>query len=279
MKKLPSWFDLGKYDVFLQIKNFVLIQQVEYRCYLLFFVEPENEEHRLQDWYEQVSSGIVHLYNDGSNLTSPSYRQYAYERFNVKPGMDELRYVYPTNVNRLAGLSEMVQEEINLTSTYLGHASVSDVVAKRARLVDAQLNAYVEMHLTIDLSGSDKEILRMIATLLPEWRKHLNFAEPSRTKNERSAETTIKKIIEYKILPMLDLLLWCKLQSIEKYTVPFLSQVLFQDLPAPPTAKQMHETHLIFLDSLKEEEFSKTMDTWLADEKNANRLVKTTCGL
>lgn len=74
---------------------------------------------------------------------------------------------------------------------------------------------------------SDEEILKSMEKFLPIWRKSLQIEEPKIPKVNIGIQS-LKKIVSYRALPIIDILLWC---SINSYSISdtLLSFLVFKD--------------------------------------------------
>lgn len=75
-------------------------------------------------------------------------------------------------------------------------------------------------------SSSDDEIISSIRTLLPVWRKEYGIIDK---KQETFGIGKILKLVDYRIIPMMDLLMWSKLNSISLSNT-ILTRVLYPKL-------------------------------------------------
>ena len=67
----------------------------------------------------------------------------------------------------------------------------------------------------IDLaSGTDEEIAESLKTALPQWRKVKGIDE-NPLESVRFGYGTIKKLISYRVIPMLDILVWAAVKKLE----------------------------------------------------------------
>lgn len=82
--------------------------------------------------------------------------------------------------------------------------------------------------LEIDLaSGTDEEIAESIRTALPQWRK-IKATEPDMSSVVRFGYGTIKKMVSYRIIAMLDILIWSKIHKV-RVSDDRLSRLLYTD--------------------------------------------------
>ncbi|MEI2683678.1 DUF6387 family protein [Erwinia aphidicola] len=82
--------------------------------------------------------------------------------------------------------------------------------------------------LEIDLaSGTDEEIAESIKTALPQWRR-IKGTEPDMSGVVRFGYGTVKKLINYRIMAMLDILMWAKIYKV-RISDDRLSRLLYTD--------------------------------------------------
>ncbi|MCS5874322.1 DUF6387 family protein [Klebsiella pneumoniae subsp. pneumoniae] len=70
------------------------------------------------------------------------------------------------------------------------------------------------MYVSFDLGmSSDEEIITALQTMLPDLRKEYEI-EPVKT--EKIGLAKIRKLVDYNIIPMMDLLIWAKFKKSKK---------------------------------------------------------------
>ncbi|MEH4811251.1 DUF6387 family protein, partial [Klebsiella pneumoniae] len=80
----------------------------------------------------------------------------------------------------------------------------------------------------IDLAnGTDEEIAESLKAALPQWRK-VRGIEPDATEAIRFGYGTIKKIINYRLIPLIDILVWSNLHQV-RVSEDRLSRLLYTD--------------------------------------------------
>ena len=80
----------------------------------------------------------------------------------------------------------------------------------------------------IDLaSGTDEEIAESLKAALPQWRK-IKGIEENPLESVRFGYETIKKLINYRVIPMLDILVWAAIKKI-RVSDDRLSRLLYTD--------------------------------------------------
>ncbi|EAR6127515.1 hypothetical protein ET349_22960, partial [Salmonella enterica] len=83
-----------------------------------------------------------------------------------------------------------------------------------------------KMYVSFDLGlSSDEEIITALQTMLPDLRKEYEI-EPVKT--EKIGLAKIRKLVDYNIIPMMDLLIWAKFKKV-KISNMVLSRVLYPD--------------------------------------------------
>ncbi|MNF88787.1 hypothetical protein D3C84_712890 [compost metagenome] len=126
------------------------------------------------------------------------------------------------------------------------------------------------------IDATDAEILAELKQLLPRWRERLSLPEPKKVETGAIGPSIITRIIEYRLVPMLDLALWADTEEV-KYSAEQLSRILFPDQII--TAKQMTDTRIPFALKFFESDYQDMVSLWLrqigADGKsNRDRLVR-----
>ena len=127
--------------------------------------------------------------------------------------------------------------------------------------------------------STDAEILSQLADLLPLWRTQLNEPEPDKTSAGVIGPSLIKRIIEYKSIPMLDLMIWANINSFS-YSSEQLSRVLYPTEII--TGKHINDTKMPFTMKFSNESYMDMVDLWLRQtdrdtgKRNSERLVKDT---
>ena len=76
-------------------------------------------------------------------------------------------------------------------------------------------------------SGTDEEIAESLKAALPQWRK-IKGIEPDPLESVRFGYGTIKKLISYRVIPMLDILVWAAVKKI-RVSDDRLSRLLYTD--------------------------------------------------
>jgi hypothetical protein len=129
----------------------------------------------------------------------------------------------------VAGVKD-VAEAVNIFSRHIG----PEEEAKRSKqlaqyLREARLNDKGVMFVEINLSeGSTEDIIEHLKVMVPKWKKELKVKSPE-PRDYRFGVSTIKKTLEYNIIPMMDLLFW-ELKNDGKIGVAMMTRLLYPKL-------------------------------------------------
>lgn len=290
---LPDWFDLKNYEVLLTLTNDQLVREA---C--LRFM---GQEKLAELWLPIVSTKSVLISPQFDDMKKPTpflEKFMLYEDAAVQPidfghiyRLHELAENDPVSVRHPAHPSGMgIQSSsaaamIMRMSMFTGNGSMrirSSGLMKSVSLCSndggVDLSIYLDSH-------TDDEILGQLADLLPKWRSQLDLPEPNKKRNEttgrkrQSEESIIKKLIEYRIIPMLDLILWAGLNGFE-YTAEQLSRDLYPNELV--SDKHVSETRFPFACRFLNHDFNDMTALWLRQtdrgtgKRNGERLVKDT---
>ncbi len=290
---LPDWFDLKAYDVLLELTNEYLVREVSLRF---------MGEAKLADlWLPVVSTKNVLIspqFNDMAKPTPFLEKFMLYEGTSVQPidfghvyRLHEFAEDNPICVRHPADTAGKGIPPSSLaallieTSMLVGSGSMTPRQSGLMKSVSlCSKDGRVDLSVSLD-NYTDTEILSELADLLPMWRKQLDQPEPNKKLNEttrrkrHSGESIIKGLIEYRIIPMLDLILWAGLNGFE-YTAEQLSRELYPNELI--SDKQVSETRYPFACRFLNHNFNDMTALWLRQtdrdtgKRNGERLVKDT---
>lgn len=139
------------------------------------------------------------------------------------------------------------------------------------KLVKGEIDCLINLH-----SYTDKEILQSLADMLPVLRERKGIPEPAKREIGAIGPSTIKRIIEYNVIPMLDLVLWAKHEGFE-YSAEQLSRVLFPE--AFVSGKHLTDTRIPFALGFANHDYQDMVSLWLKQtgrdgKQNGERLVR-----
>lgn len=290
---LPDWFDLRAYDVLLELTNDQLVREASLRF---------MGKGKLADLWCPIMSAnnvLISPQFDDMAKTTPFLENFMlFEGAAVQPidfghiyRLHEFAEGDPVSVRHPAdsvgmGIpSSSAAAMVMRVPMFTGNGSMRLRPSGLMKSVSlSSLDGGVDVSIYLD-SHTDAEILVELAELLPMWRKQLDLPEPNKKRNEttgrkrQSEESIIKKLIEYRIIPMLDLILWAELNGFE-YTAEQLSRDLYPNELV--SDKHVRETRFPFACRFLNHDFNDMTALWLRQtdrgtgKRNGDRLVKDT---
>lgn len=216
-QEIRTWFDIDNYRALENCTLYALYYELWARA-LLYKPGPSDEEKKgLWQYMVKIFDGRPLLFDE----TSLDFEA-DYDCLYNPP------HVFLTDITRLAqlGVSALSAELFtwdggDVYGVNLPHhqAYVSEVMAPLCENT---------VMLEIDLaSGTDDEITASIKSVLPQWRKIKNVTT-DQSGVVRFGYGTIKKIISYRLVAMLDILLWAKRHEV-RISDDRLSRLLYTD--------------------------------------------------
>lgn len=217
-KEIKEWLNIDTYRKFDDISLNALYHELWARA--LWFKEwPTEEEIRdLIQYGKKIFSGNPFLFKpEQLNYITRDYCLYSPPHVHIT-AIDRLAQL---SVNALrAGLFfwENGSDEYRLNAAH--HEDfVSEIMSPLCEKT---------VLLEIDLgSGTDEEIAESVKTALPQWRK-IKAIEPDLSGAVRFGYGTIKKLITYRVMAMLDILMWAKIHKV-RISDDRLSRLLYTD--------------------------------------------------
>jgi hypothetical protein len=205
---LPTWFKLNNYDSVTLLSDNDLTDQIAYRASLLTYLDYGfTKDSDFTDLHSRLKWALI---TKGNPIVSEVFQLTHDDE--LVPAMPWTNAVKPLKaLNAITFTHTLIKED--------------RLIANKERLTPIDYSAYSEYfdlvdlnnnhrlaHMVINLNeNSDKTILSDIKKLLPHWREVLEINEP--TENIYSKPSHFKKIVDYKIIPLLDLKIWSLLED------------------------------------------------------------------
>ncbi|HBZ0709541.1 TPA: hypothetical protein MJB93_26970 [Klebsiella pneumoniae] len=239
-KDLPKSFDLRKYDALEGLSDKDLFRQLYWRSESLDVVSEEFPDYGMQVGPEHP----IH-----NNLGDPfgeikqeewfleKQREYSDK---VKPKLLAMSYG--------EGVKPLTRLEVSMlcrTTTKYGYLKGKPIIADD-EMVESLINedngkfwaamcepinllndAAKDLMLTVDLNNRNDVLIDSFSKLIPLWRKEMDFPEPEKPISG-GWDSIRRKILDYKIIPLIDLLSWEKATN-SKISLGVLSVALFPD--------------------------------------------------
>ncbi|WP_448556026.1 DUF6387 family protein [Thalassotalea montiporae] len=241
---LPKWFKLENYKYINQLSANEIKDQLVYRediHYQLRFIDLDKfygskvlieergeilfSDYILNQRWKQIKTGQVIIDKFCYPITLPESESMAgYAKKLTLPSSLFIRGVSNSYVqhyiSRLleAGLVKTSDDGLSFPVTsYCGDIDLSnkDLLFTQSGSININIDLY---------NATDKVIIQEIKKMLPLWRKSLDIEEPKN--NYFSRRLDYDKVPSYKIIPLLDLLMWAQIEQ-KKIPLRVLTSVLF----------------------------------------------------
>lgn len=234
-RDLPKEFDLKKYEKLNSLSDKDLFRQIywrmewkdkhwsdelasyflEYGCNLpLFDHDPfgEIKNERSDDYYDQFKGGreFVERYESHSknkNKLSTGYGIGVLSRLEVMHISKDVDHIGERKGKPFSIPDEEIDELLKEDIT--NHGKLMSYASDPVNLVMDNL----ELYLSINLSVPDEILISDMKSLLPKWREELGV-EADEIQINNTWSVIRKKIIEYNVLPYIDLHLWANIKGV-----------------------------------------------------------------
>lgn len=220
-----SWFKLENYNFIDSITIDQLLREFETRlfCYDLYDVDEYAESTIYSALYSDpyINRNDNTISSDNSNFNSLSSK--------IMPFPDDCSLV-PLNLHGFTKLAQLFLDEKILTSDIKNklHYPKHEIFTHISKMTQGDNTSIFPLIIGCNIATySDEEILKSMEKFLPIWRESLKVKEPKMPKVNIGIQS-LKKIVSYRTLPMIDILLWCNVNS---YTISdtLLSFLVFKD--------------------------------------------------
>ncbi|MGC1059586.1 DUF6387 family protein [Pantoea agglomerans] len=217
-RAVKAWMNIENYKSFEDTTLNALYHELWARALLFKPWPTEEEKVGLGRYMRQIFNGKPMLFRsdqldymeDNHTLQSPPH-------------------IFITDITRLAEFS-ITALRVNLISWEQGSDEYGVNLPQHDAYVSTVMSAISEktVLLEIDLaSGTDDEIAESIKSALPQWRR-VKGIKADMSGAVRFGYGTIKKIISYRLIAMLDMLLWAKMNDL-RLSDDRLSRLLYTD--------------------------------------------------
>ncbi|MBN3341605.1 hypothetical protein H5A44_04060 [Pectobacterium brasiliense] len=247
VEELSKWFDISRYDV---LKNLTLEQiyaELERRIFAYKARqqwETAGEENQMLAIYHdaQIRSGkVIHetKWVSDSHMLAHSYA--------VRPMTRTSLFNYGRAMYRLE--NNVPKDDVSVSSEYISEY-----------LKQGGLNPANKMLIEIDLDeASSDDLAEHLKVLITQWQKHLKAPKPPE-KDFRFGHKTFQKILDYKIIPLMDLIGWEQLNN-QKIPYPVLAGILHTDMRYARGSEQIKDTdYPLAYDFLNNDNYFKSLN-------------------
>lgn len=214
ISNLPDWFYLNNY-----LNQSYSNKELWVQLYCRWLVLDNISQHgkaidEYQIYWEEIQSKGQVISNNYKEITKYKNLNDMKGGSNVQPLCLMDVWVMGTEARKVLAIEE------NTDKTMMKIQRPED----RWKSYDLACGHKDTMSLIINLGGSDTQILKELEALLPFYRQKLSVENP----DFGFIQSDIKRVINYRILPLLDLHIWEKTDN-KKITNRVLSTVLFPD--------------------------------------------------
>lgn len=216
-KEIRSWLDIGTYRKFEDLSLIEFYHELWARN--LFFKEyrEDFESKTLMDYFSKIFSGNPFLIEEGQlGYMFPANKLFHPPHF------------FLTTLERLAETSIIAMQRGGFVWHEGDNYSINRDLREES-LSDIMPDQFSRtVMFEIDLaSGTDEEIAESLKAALPQWRKVKGIDE-NPLESVRFGYGTIKKLISYRVIPMLDILVWTAIKKV-RVSDDRLSRLLYAD--------------------------------------------------
>ncbi|MDH8140997.1 DUF6387 family protein [Klebsiella pneumoniae] len=214
-KAIEVWFDIDRYDAIEQLTLQQFYVEVERRILAYKMLQkrdtlPPLNRLLLDDYRNKILRGEVLFSGDTSTQGHELARTYA-----VVPVTCSNAQLYAKSLTLLATHPETSQKsQSEYLSEYLKESGIKSLSS-----------------ITVDIflqEASTEDIIEHLKVLIPQWKKQLKMNAPA-VREYRFGKSTFRKIIEYRLIPMMDLIFWGADNDDIKIPLSLMSSLLHED--------------------------------------------------
>lgn len=213
-KALEAWFDIERYEATEKLTLQQFYVEIErrilaYRMLLNQNSLPSLSRFLLDDYRQKILKGEILFSGDTATLGHELARTYA-----VVPVTRSNAQLYAKSLTLLEAHPDISQRsQSEYLSQYMKEAGVKSLSS-----------------ITVDIflqEASTEDIIEHLKVLIPQWKKQLKMKDPT-AREYRFGKSTFRKIIEYRLIPMMDLIFWGADNDI-KIPLSLISSLLHED--------------------------------------------------
>ncbi|EDD2582245.1 hypothetical protein GA481_19625, partial [Salmonella enterica] len=202
-KAVKTWFDLDRYREFENISINMLYHEIWARTYFFKPVIEEGMHKTVLKNYMQILEGNPFLIKEKDlNYMDAENKLY------------QPPYFFITTVDRIANISFACMKKALFIRANSEQYKIDSTIENEYISEKIPEQFPTTIMLEIDLAaGNDDEIAEALRISLPQWRK-VKGVKPAPLDAVRFGYGTIKKLMSYRIIPMLDLLAWSERKKV-----------------------------------------------------------------
>ncbi|EDY5734607.1 hypothetical protein GQ105_003449 [Salmonella enterica] len=214
-KAIERWFDVERYEAIEKLTLQQFYVEVERRILAHKMLVkrdtlPPLNRLLLDDYRNKILRGEILFSGDTSTQGHELARTYA-----VVPVTRSNAQLYAKSLTLLGTHPETAQRsQSEYLSEYLKESGIKNLSS-----------------ITVDIflqEASTEDIIEHLKVLIPQWRKQLKMNDPA-VREYRFGKSTLRKIIEYRLIPMMDLIFWGADNNDTKIPLSLMSSLLHED--------------------------------------------------
>ncbi|EBS2695318.1 hypothetical protein ZQ65_25840 [Salmonella enterica subsp. enterica serovar Newport] len=214
-KAIERWFDVERYEAIEKLTLQQFYVEVERRILAHKMLVkrdtlPPLNRLLLDDYRNKILRGEILFSGDTSTQGHELARTYA-----VIPVTRSNAQLYAKSLTLLGTHPETAQRSLSeYLSEYLKESGIKNLSS-----------------ITVDIflqEASTEDIIEHLKVLIPQWRKQLKMNDPA-VREYRFGKSTLRKIIEYRLIPMMDLIFWGADNNDTKIPLSLMSSLLHED--------------------------------------------------
>lgn len=216
-KAVKTWFYLDRYREFENISINMLYHEIWARTYFFKPVIEEGMHKTVLKNYMQILEGNPFLIKEKDlNYMDAENKLY------------QPPYFFITTVDRIANISFACMKKALFIRANSEQYKIDSTIENEYISEKIPEQFPTTIMLEIDLAaGSDDEIAEALRISLPQWRK-VKGVKPAPLDAVRFGYGTIKKLMSYRIIPMLDLLAWSERKKVH-LSDDRISRLIYRD--------------------------------------------------
>ncbi|EDM1758380.1 hypothetical protein AH553_25185 [Salmonella enterica subsp. diarizonae] len=214
-KAIEQWFDVERYEAIEKLTLQQFYVEVErrilaHKMLLKRDTLPPLNRLLLDDYRNKILRGEILFSGDTSTQGHELARTYA-----VVPVTRSNAQLYAKSLTLLGTHPESAQRsQSEYLSEYLKESGIKNLSS-----------------ITVDIflqEASTEDIIEHLKVLIPQWKKQLKMNDPA-VREYRFGKSTLRKIIEYRLIPMMDLIFWGADNNDTKIPLSLISSLLHED--------------------------------------------------
>lgn len=263
IKAAKQWFKLSNYDVLQEITLNDLSYEISRRAALLRYDFLNEQSPRYQRYMEEETKILA-----GTPLLVSSTETIPPALKKKNPLVDAKLHVRHMTINDISRYEAKLRDLNLLQRSNVSHDAPSTPLSReqgKQRLTDLEmLNSDHPLYLWLNIKLlTDDEVVEHVKRMLPQWRKEYGISEPE-IGSFRFGLSTIKKVIAFRTIPMLDLMLWSKRHD-AKISYEQMSRLLYpNDSEVIRGGSQIKDTDKPFAEKTLTREFDRLFNLYLS---------------